>query len=188
MLIDYIKVYKQLECPYIGTTILDGRSDLKIRDGVFNVQLARDVLIDFSAKPSEGIYDNEFLKLICVDDAIIQQMSISPTARFVIEHKDEDALCLSAQPDTIGVSANAELISDDTTHYSDNAYRTDGQKNLPVRWELRDILGRITMNTHNYSNIYNYIKSEKLLGQYWIILKFDKNDIYLGSDRMMILE
>ena len=72
--------------------------------------------------------------------------------------------------------------------YSDNAYRADGQNNLPVRWELRDILGRITMNTHNYSKIYNYIKSEKLLGQYWIILKFDKNDIYLGSDRMMILE
>ena len=188
MLIDYIKVYKQLECPYTGTTILDERSDLKIRDGVFNVQLARDVLIDFSAKPSEGIYDNEFLKLICVDDAIIQQMSISPTARFVIEHKDDYALCLNAQPDTIGVSANAGLISDDTTHYSDNAYRADGQNNLPVRWELRDILGRIIMNTHNHSNIYNYIKSEKLLGQCWIIVKFDKNDIYLGSDRMMILE
>jgi hypothetical protein len=94
--VDYIAIYKKYPCA--KDELFDQDSDLKIKDGVYNVAIAKKAIFNFPIGASNPIPPNQMFKLIANDVVDITNMSVGVWSNLIIEPTNED-LCANQLPE-----------------------------------------------------------------------------------------
>ena len=196
--IDYIAVYKKFDCAVPRT--YDATSSPKIKDGVFNVEIATTATFNYPVNAPSPIPDDQFFKLITNNTANVDIMTVSKWSTFHIEHTSAD-LCtdqlpargeIAGIPENDGNSAEHDPIniqptqSNFKTANTKNAF-TIVSKESDFTICIYEINGKLVKKRDALGyGVVNIIKSEKLRNGLYIIQAYNQEKRISESFKYMV--
>ncbi len=195
--VDYVKVYKQIPCP-AEHTILDEKSDLDIRMGVYNTITAKKAIINFQIGNMPDIPDNQMFKIIANDTVVVNQMNVSSKGTFIIKMTAKD-LCKSEfekdalfEPERENSSISFDPKSSNnkvtriSTLYDLSSMLVRNDNGDVSMIKLFDLSGRL-LNTISIKNInQKFIQVHNLSSGLYIALVLDDQGLVIEKKNVLI--